>query len=95
MAYYGLDYVAQIGTVFIMFLFGCFMIYVFKRLLVPIVERGAMKERVKMAFTDKELEKFCIENGVDYSKIDINLHACYKKKNNKLQDRLNEIEESM
>ena len=95
MAYYGLDYVAQIGTAAILLVIAAVMCWLWQRLLNPIVERQGMVERVKMALYDKELQAFCVENKVDYSKIDINLGACYKKKHGKLKQRLEEIEKEL
>jgi len=42
---------------------------------------------------DKELSQFCNQNKIDYSKIDIDFEACYKKTDGKLKARLKEIEE--
>ena len=95
MSYYGLDYVAQIGTLAILLIIAGMILWVWMRLLRPIVERAAMVERVKMALYDIELNKFCKEQKVDYSKIDIKFDACYKKKNGKLKERLDEIEERL
>ena len=92
---YGLDYVAQIGTMALGLAVTYVFVHVYFRVLRPLIERVGLAERVKMALYDVELEKFCKENGVDYSKIDIQLEACYKKKNGKLKTRLNEIEQSM
>lgn len=93
--YYGFDYVTQLGTLALMLLFCGFILVIWNRLARPVIERQGMIERVKMALVDIELEKFCKENTVDYSKIDIKLDACYKKKKGKLQKRLDEIEEDL
>ena len=95
MIYYGMDYVAQIGTLAMILLCCAFLLFLWNRLIRPFIERYGMVERVKMALYDIELEKFCKENNVDYSKIDIRLDACYKKKKGKLQERLEEIEEGL
>ena len=94
-AIYGLDYVAQLGTLFVSIVFILWLCYLHNRLVKPLIERHGMVERVKMALYEVELEKHCKENGVDYSKIDVRLDACYKKKGNKLKERLLEIEESL
>ena len=91
----GADYVAQLGTLLLAIVVIIWLVYLHKRMLTPIIERVGMVERVKMAMYEKELEKHCKEVGVDYSKIDVDLGACYKKKNNKLKERLQEIEDSM
>jgi len=93
--YYGFDYVAQIGTLLTSIAIIGLGLYLFMRLLRPIVEKEALISRVKFALYDKELENYCKSNGVDYSKIDIKLDACYKKKNGKLRQRLKEIEDEL
>lgn len=95
MVYYGLDYVAQIGTLAITLSLCLMMWIVWFRLVNPVIERSGMVQRVKMALYDIELEKFCKENKVDYSKIDVKLNACYKRKQGKLNKRLLEIEEGL
>ena len=92
---YGMDYIAQIGTLAISLIICAMIVYVWNRLARPIIEREGMLQRVKMALYDVELEKFCKENKVDYSKIDVKLDACYKRKQGKLQKRLEEIEEGL
>ena len=93
--FYGYDYVAQLGTLVVSLLMGGFLLYVWSRYLRPVFERLGMVERVKMALYDVELERFCKENKIDYSKLDICLDACYKKKNGKLKQRLEEIEKDL
>lgn len=91
----GLDYVTQLGILAVLLLLCAAFVVVWHRLLAPIIERVGMVERVKMALYDKELEKFCKENNVDYSKIDIKFVVCYKKKHGKLKARLEEIENEL
>ena len=92
MIYYGFDYVAQIGSLLIALIIVVMIVHFYNRFINPIIERIGMVERVKMAMYDKELEAYCKENKIDYSKIDVKLNVCYKKKNNKLKERLQEIE---
>lgn len=91
MVYFGFDYVTQIGTLAILLSFCAGILWFWKRVLFPMVERAGMVERVRMAMYDKELQKFCIEEKIDYSKIDVNFKACYKS-GGKLKKRLAEIE---